>query len=69
MDISLWDPIKLSNKGPQLSHLFYVDDLTLMAHANEKTINTIHLALNSFCSLSGHKITITKSKILFQNAA
>lgn len=65
VDISLWNPIKIGPKGPLVSHIFYADNLTFMAQANRKTINSIHHSLTIFCSLSGHKINNNKSKILF----
>lgn len=65
--LTFWDPIKVSIKGPQSSYLFYADDLTLMAQANERTINNIQHPLSTFCSISEQKVNNTKSKILFLN--
>lgn len=49
------------------SHLFFADDLTLMAKANNKSCQAIKMGLNLFCSLSGQCINHTKFKILFSN--
>jgi len=50
-----------------LSHLFFADDLTLIAKASVKSIHTISNSLAKFCTLSGQKINTTKSKALFSS--
>lgn len=65
VDCAIWDPIKLSPKRPELSHIFFADDLTLMAKANNKTCEAISTTFSMFCNLSGQKINYQKSKIIF----
>lgn len=65
VDLGYWNPIKISRTGPQLSHLFFADDLTLMVRADNKNCDSILRTMNSFCALSGQKINLDKSKVLF----
>lgn len=59
-DAKLWDPIKASKGGLAFSHLFF-----LYAKADRKNCMAIRNALDSFCSLSGQKVSNTKSKAFF----
>ena len=60
-----WKPIKLSRRGPPLSHLFFADDLILFAEASESQIVTVMECLDLFCNSSGQKINLNKSNISF----
>ena len=46
-----WEPLKLYLSGPNLSHLFFADDLLLFVEASENQIISIMEYLNQFCSL------------------
>lgn len=48
-----WDPIKITTKGPKISHLFFVDDLTLMTKDTPKNFDTILRILSDFRKDSG----------------
>uniref|UniRef100_A0A2N9FT32 CCHC-type domain-containing protein n=1 Tax=Fagus sylvatica TaxID=28930 RepID=A0A2N9FT32_FAGSY len=60
-----WKPIKASRSGPAFSHLFFADDLLLCAEASVGCCYTIARVLDDFCSHSGQKINLTKSKGFF----
>lgn len=61
----LWDPVRAFRNGPAFSHLFFVDDLVLFAKAYRKNCYNIKETLNTFCELSGQKISLAKSKVYF----
>ena len=61
----LWNPIKASRGGPAFSHLFFADDLVLFARADRKNCVAIREVLDSFCSLSGQKVSQAKSRVFF----
>lgn len=56
IDYLNWKPIRLSNKGPLLSHLFFADDIILFSKITPKSCNAIIDVLNNFCKYSGQKI-------------
>lgn len=58
VDIFLWDPIYLSNRDMDISHLFFTDDLTLISRANTKNYKIIHKCLNMVCNHSGQSINL-----------
>ncbi|XP_075101807.1 uncharacterized protein LOC142177235 [Nicotiana tabacum] len=60
-----WHPINISRSDPKISHIFFADDLTLFATANQASCNTIMNTLNSFNLASGQKINLSKSKACF----
>jgi hypothetical protein len=60
-----WKPIKASRNGPTFSHLFFSDDLLLCAEASTTCCQSITRVLDNFCSLSGQKINLSKSKVHF----
>ena len=60
-----WDPIKASRGGPAFFHLFFADDLVLFAEANRKNCVAIKEVLDSFCSISGQKVSQGKSRVYF----
>ena len=52
-----WKPIKLSKKAPHLSHLFFPNDLLLVAEAFEDQMTIIMECLDLFCASSSQKIS------------
>lgn len=56
VDPILWDPIKLNHSSPPLSHLLFVDGLTLIVKANVKSIRTIHHCLFFFVNFRDKKL-------------
>ncbi|CAA0823412.1 Unknown protein [Striga hermonthica] len=63
-----WDPVVLSRGGPVLSHLLFVDDVILMAQANEVTAKTVNVVLQAFAEEAGLAINLSKSQIIFSAA-
>ena len=47
------------------SHLFFTDDLVLFAKTNRKNCLAIKDVLDSFCLLSGQKVSNAKSRVFF----
>ncbi|CAL9233674.1 unnamed protein product, partial [Arabidopsis halleri] len=62
-----WKPISLSQRGPKLSHMCFADDLILFAEASVAQIRVIRGVLESFCTASGQKVSLEKSKIFFSD--
>ena len=60
-----WKPIRLSQGGSRLSHVCFADDLILFAEASIAQIRVIRGVLERFCSASGQKVSLEKSKIFF----
>ncbi|CAL1371641.1 unnamed protein product [Linum trigynum] len=56
-----WKPVRLTNAGPPLTHLFFADDLLLFAEAEKRQIRVIKQCLEDFCYSSGQRINFSKS--------
>lgn len=65
VDYLLWKSIQLSCKGPQLSHLFFADDIILLSKVNNTSFHSNIDTLNTFTTLSRQTINFQKSKIFF----
>ena len=65
LDEGRWKPIKLSRRGPPLSHSFLADDLLLFAEASTSQMEIIMECLNMFCLSPGQNISTQKSNIAF----
>lgn len=59
------ETIKISRKGPKIYTFFFPDNLTLFATANVENCNTINRIFQHFHAVSGQKVTISKSRLLF----
>ena len=64
-DNNSWKAIKVSRKGPSISHLFFADDLLLCAETSSNCCLTITRILEDFCLQSGQKVNLSKSKVFF----
>ena len=64
-EAKLWNSIKASRGGLAFSHLFFTDDLVLFAKADRKNCVVVRDALDTFCSLSGQKVSCEKSRVFF----
>ncbi|KAK5786811.1 hypothetical protein PVK06_041457 [Gossypium arboreum] len=61
-----WKPIKLSRDVPQISHLFFTDDLLLFNKADMKQ-GGVQRILQEHSRYAAHKITTSKLQIYFCN--
>jgi hypothetical protein len=50
-----------------VSHLMFADDLLLFDQATGRQMQCVMNILNKFCLLSGQKVSIEKTSILFSN--
>lgn len=64
-EAKLWNPINSSQGGLAFSHLFFADDLVLFAKADRKNYVVVREVLDTFCSLSGQKVSMEKSRVFF----
>lgn len=53
----LWNPVKASQGRMAFSHLFLADDLMLFTRADRKNCVAMREVLDSFCELSGQKVS------------
>ncbi|CAL1404640.1 unnamed protein product [Linum trigynum] len=65
VEVGDWKQICLSKNGPQLTHLFFADDLVLLAEADVRQARTVMGCLDQFCSASGEKASKEKSRVYF----
>lgn len=60
-----WKPIKPGRRCPPISHFFFADDLILFGEATPNQTSTMLSCLEDFCGISGQKLSVSKSRILF----
>ena len=60
-----WIPVKSSNNGVAVSHLFFADNLVLFAKADHVNCSTIWDVLDDFCARSSQSICESKSRVFF----
>lgn len=60
-----WNPIQLSNNGPQLSHLLFADDVLLFTKAKNSQLRFITDLFDRFSRASGLKINLSKSRAFY----
>lgn len=58
-----WKPIRLTRKGPEISHLFFADDLVLFAEASLEQVEVVNSVLNVFCGILGQKVNANKTRV------
>ncbi|XP_062013929.1 uncharacterized protein LOC133730329 [Rosa rugosa] len=63
VEFGSWKPVRASQSGPLVSHLFFVDDLMLFAEASSYQARVLKKCLDAFCSLSGQAVSYEKSLI------
>lgn len=60
-----WRPMKIYKKGLMISHLFFVDDLTLFVGADQENCHTIDNILHDFYIHAGQKLNQNKLRVIF----
>jgi len=63
----IWKPIQLSEGGPKISYLAFVDDLLLFVEANLVQVDAMKKILDIFCTSLGQKVNVDKTIIFFSN--
>lgn len=65
-----WKPLTFGRGNSlKLSHICFVDDIVLFAEANIEQVQVIRETLDDFCSKSGQKVNLHKSKVFFSNVS
>lgn len=62
-----WGALKPAKIGPSISHLFFADNLIFFSKTTKAHIMKVMDTLNSFCIVSGQKISIEKSEFFGHN--
>ncbi|PKA62730.1 putative mitochondrial protein [Apostasia shenzhenica] len=57
--------IKLSPRGSPHHHFLFADDVLLCAEADVNSAASLNWALTTYCTISGQKVNVNKSSILF----
>lgn len=60
-----WKGIRLSNQGPMITHLFFADDLVLIAEATPEQMREVKGCLDIFCAASRQRVSINKFEVFF----
>lgn len=65
VNLGRWNPVYFSCHGTPLTHLFFADDLLLLAEASREQTIIINLVLDAFCDSSGAKVNKSKTQVFF----
>ena len=65
--MGLWKCVRISRGGPEVSHLFFADDLILFGQASIAQAKIITDYLETFCDLSRQQVSYSKSRIYSAN--
>lgn len=61
--------LRLAREAPVITNLMHADDLLLMGTAKPREARHIRSVLQTFCDISGQRISPGKSKLWFSKAA
>lgn len=60
-----WKPIQVARGGPDISHIFFTDDLLLFGEASFSQARMMEHLLAKFCDFSGQRISRSKTRLWF----
>lgn len=55
----------MCRRGPEISHLFFADDIILYGEASIRQVETMRGILQTFCGWSGQRVNTKKSSVFF----
>ncbi|KAL5781970.1 hypothetical protein ACOSP7_006999 [Xanthoceras sorbifolium] len=58
-----WKTLRVSRGGPEISHLFFVDDLILFGQATNHQAELMKSCIDLFCDVSGQQVNFDKFRI------
>lgn len=61
---NLWEPIKISSNGLQVSHFFFTNDCNLFTKANATQVHLVNQVLQSFCKVVVFKVSLNLRLLL-----
>lgn len=67
INLGVWKPVRASRGGPKISNLAFADDLILFVEASEEQGRIIAACLEEFGSMSGSKVSCSKSRVFFSH--
>lgn len=53
-----WKPFRVSHEGPNISHVFFADDLVLFAESDLSQMTSIQQCLETSCAAIGAKVSL-----------
>lgn len=59
----VWKSVLISQRGPEISHLMFVDDMVLFAEASMEQMSVIISIMNCFAQASGQIVRFSKSSL------
>ncbi|XP_039684948.1 uncharacterized protein [Medicago truncatula] len=62
-----WEPVQITNTGPQISHLLFADDVLIFTKANTSQFHFIQNLFERFSRASSLKINISKSRAFYSS--
>ncbi|KAI0519669.1 hypothetical protein KFK09_007123 [Dendrobium nobile] len=57
--------IKVSPRGPRITHLLYADDVLIFSHVSMALATALKAIVEDFCKWTGQRINVSKSQIIF----
>lgn len=68
VDIGIWKPLKTSRYGPNLTLVFFTDDLILFSKASREQMEVVNRTLDIFCRASGDMVSREKLMMCYSKS-